>query len=191
LPYFLKDDSRLTRLTAESVAEFYRGVIWKDLERSPETQRELGLEGIFDEIYQESKYTDKVDEYMNKLKQYAIITIADKRSGPISKPSVHEMKRKMISEVATDPRYFWNIFRFHNRDFDPLWNLDSRVIEDTLLYCSNAVKRALEAFSRAGISYEGKGRSLIDTTLLTGFWTPQGLVDRARLAAEGKIDRHI
>ena len=55
-----------------------------------------------------------------------------------------------------------------------------------LRYCARPVPRALEEFRKKGISYEGDGRNVIDSTLLNGFWTPAGFVDNARLRAEAE-----
>ena len=48
------------------------------------------------------------------------------------------------------------------------------------------MQRALDEFAKQGITYDGNGRSKIDSTLLTGIWTPIGYVDNARLTAQGK-----
>lgn len=37
---------------------------------------------------------------------------------------------------------------------------------------------------KKGIIYTGEGRSIIDLTLLNGFWTPIGLVDNTRIRAD-------
>ena len=51
-------------------------------------------------------------------------------------------------------------------------------------YSTDPVLRARKEFSSNGMRYIGNERGIIDATLLTGFWTPKGLIQRARVIAE-------
>src|SRR3989338_2199645 len=81
LPHFLTQNSALTVSTAESVAQFYENVLLEDLKNSPETQRALGIEHKFSEIYQEAKDTEQLKEYHKRLFQHGIAVLGDKSLG--------------------------------------------------------------------------------------------------------------
>ena len=70
--------------------------------------------------------------------------------------------------------------RYH---YDSEGNLQASLVSE-LRYTARSVERALQEFKKAGILYEGSGRSHIDMILLTGFWTPQGFVENARVNAK-------
>ena len=67
LPFFLTKNTELTTSTTESVAQFYQKVILEDLKNSPKTQKELGIEEKFNEIYDRAKAAEFLDEYNSKL----------------------------------------------------------------------------------------------------------------------------
>ncbi|MFH1376470.1 MAG: hypothetical protein ABIH25_02435 [Candidatus Woesearchaeota archaeon] len=183
LPYFLTKDSLLTRATGESVAQFYQNVIFEDLKNSHETQRDLGIQHKFEEIYREAKDIAQLKEYKLKLFQYAITVLADKDLGDPQDPFTLEKKVELLGKVAISPTYSRNVVEQYRYKFDSQGNLNSELVSE-LMYCAQPVQRALEEFAKQGIQYEGKGRSKIDETLLKGFWTPIGFVDNARLKAQ-------
>ncbi len=183
LPYFLTKDTALTAATIESIAQFYQKVIFEDLKKSPETQKDLGIEHKFEEIYQEAKDMAQFQEYQQKLFQYATTVLADKELGQPQDPETLRKKVDLLSEVTLDPTFPLHYVEQNRYCFDSEGNLNPHMVSE-LKYCAKPVQRALEEFSRQGIKYEGEGRSRIDTTLLKGFWTPIGYVDNARLKAK-------
>lgn len=185
LPYFLQHPSSLTKSTAESVAQFYENILLEDLKKSPETQKALGIEHKFAEIYQEAKDTEQLKEYNNKIYQYAIKILGDKSLGEPQDPKVLERKVEIICDSAIDKRGIKRWIERNRYNFDSENNLNQELVSE-LIYCARPVQRALEEFAKKGIYYDEKGRSLIDSTLLKGLWTPIGFVDNARLRAEGK-----
>lgn len=184
LPYFLAKKSALTSATMESVAQFYQKIILEDLKADPETQRALGIEQNFDEIYYEATGTRLLREYQSKLSYYAITVIADKSLGDPNDPKTIDKKVGLIRPFALDSTSPISLVEgLRYKGFDSRGNLNSQIVSE-LVYCAQPVQRALEEFAKRGITYEGEGRSVIDMTLLKGFWTPIGFVDNARLRAE-------
>ena len=186
LPYFLTKDSSFTIATAESVAQFYERVLMEDLKKSPETQRKLGIEHKFPDIYQETKDSEQLEGYKRKIFQYGIVVLGDKSSGNPNDPEVLRKKTNMLYEVAIDRSSVagW-VQKNRYTSFDSEGNLRPSLVAE-LKYCAQPVDRALEEFSRKGINYDEKGRNVIDSTFLKGLWTPIGFVDNARLRANSK-----
>ena len=185
LPYFLTKDTALTAATMESVAQFYQKVIFEDLKNSPETQRDLGIQHKFGEIYQEARDIDQLQEYQLKLFQYAITVLADKALGQPQDPTTLRKKVDALCEVTLDPTYPLHFVEQHRYNFDSQGNLSPQLVSE-LRYCAQPVQRALDEFAKQGVQYKGEGRSKIDATLLKGFWTPIGYVNNARLRAQDK-----
>jgi hypothetical protein len=185
LPYFLTKDTPLTSATMESVAQFYQNVIFEDLKNSPETQRDLGIQHSFGDIYQESKDISQLQEYQLKLFQYAITVLADKDLGQPQDPITLGKKGDLLNEVTLDPTYPLHFVEQHRYSFDSQGNLNPQLVGE-LRYCAQPVQRALDEFAKQGVQYEGDGRSKIDATLLKGFWTPIGYVNNAKLKAQDK-----
>jgi len=182
MPYFLTQLSTLNVATAESVAQFYENQLLEDLKNSRATQKKLGIESIFDEIYQETKDTNQLDEYQKKMIYYAICVLGDKSLGDYNNPETLKNKIEIINQVAIDKGGLANWMQQKRYSFDSEGNLEAGLVSE-LRYCANPVTRAIEEFKRCGINYVGDGRTLMDTTMLRGLWTPIGFVDNARLQA--------
>jgi len=186
LPFFQRQgNSGLVVSTAESVAQFYQRRIFEDLKDSPETQKKLNIKHKFDEIYQENLDTQLMQDYTLKLSQYAILILGDKNLGDPQDPETMKRKIELISEICIAPQYALGVIEGNRLQFDPEGNLNPEMVSE-LRYVANPVGRALEEFAKQGIHYDAQGRSLIDDTLLKGFWTPIGFVDNARVVAKGK-----
>ena len=185
LPYFLTQDSKLTVSTLESVAQFYENILLEDLRESRKTQIELGIENKFTEIYQEAKDTEQLEEYRKRIFDYGITVLGDKSLGEFSDSAVLRKKADILYEVAIDKGGVQWWIQQNRYNFDSEGNLNPELVRE-LRYCARPVQRALDEFSKRGINYDEKGRSLIDSTFLKGFWTPIGFVDNARLRAESK-----
>ncbi len=183
LPCFLKKSSAATIASEESLTQFYEGIIFEDLKKSPSTQKKLGIEHKFDEIYQEVKDTEQLSNYKRKLFQYAIVVLADKSFGKPDDPETTRKKIACMNEVAFNPRYGLSFMEEHRQHFDSQGNLYADLVSE-LRYCAQPVRRSLDIFQEKGISYENEGRDLIDATFLRGFWTPIGFVENARWVAE-------
>ncbi|VVB77845.1 Uncharacterised protein [uncultured archaeon] len=182
-PYILKHNSDLNSSTRESVAQFYENRLLEDLKNSPETQKALGIEHKFDGIYQEAKDTEQLEEYKRNITYYTICVLADKSMGEYNDPEVQKKKFDLVSEVAIDKARILGWMQQQRYNFDSEGNLGSGLVSE-LRYCANPVARAIEEFSKRGVRYDNSGRTVIDSTLLTGFWTPLGFVDNARIQAQ-------
>lgn len=183
LPYFLKRDNPLTAATCESIAQFYQLVLFEDLRHSPEMQNNLGINHKFGGIYQEARDVALLNEYQSRLYQYAITVLADKTLGNPQDHSTLKRKIDMLAEVTINPWFALNFVEQNRYNFDSEGNLSPKLVKE-LIYCAQPVQRALAEFERQGIKYEGNGRNAIDATFLTGFWTPLGFVDNARVRAQ-------
>lgn len=183
LPDFLKVDSTLTVASEESVSQFYEDRILEDLKKSPDTQKKLGIQHRFKEIYQEAKDTEQLDEYWRHIAHYAVTVLADKSFGPLNDPAAITRRLAVLDRVTINPGEGRGFLIGNKENGDEEGNLNVGLIAE-LRYCARPVTRALRQFNDKGVRYRGKGRNLIDTTLLTGFWTPEGLVERAKFVAE-------
>ena len=184
LPYFLTKSSTLTEATMESVSQFYQHVLFEDLKNSPETQKELGIKHLFNEIYQEAKDVERLEKHNLKLFQYGISLLADKSLGDPNDPNVMKRKINLLSEVTLNPYFPTSFVEEHRLNFDSQGNLNPDLVRE-LIYAAQPVQRALEEFAKRSINYNSE-RSKIDETLLKGFWTPIGFVDNARISAQNK-----
>jgi hypothetical protein len=183
LPYFLKTESQSAVSTMESLAQYYQRIIFEDLKNSVETQKQLGIEHKFEDIYREEKDISMLEEYKSKLFQYSITALADKTLGdPLDKKTLMK-KIELLNEVTIDPNQSLNFIEQNRFNFDSRGNLNSQLVGE-LRYCAQPVKRAILEFEKRGIHYSGKERGLIDSTLLNGFWSPTGYVEYAKLKAK-------
>lgn len=181
LPYALKNPTSLTTSTAESIAQFYEKIIFEDLRNSPDVQRKLNIYHKFDEMYQETLDTNRLNEYQLKFTQYAIKVLADKTLGDPNDPNTIQKKLELLQDLSIDPSSPMFLLEDTRNKFDSQGNLDWQTVSE-LRYAAKPVQRALSEFEKQGINYEDN-RSAIDQVLLTGFWTPIGYVDNARIHA--------
>jgi hypothetical protein len=184
LPYIFKYRNSLTVSTRESLAQFYENVLFDELHKSPQTQKELGIESIFDDMYKYARDERQVKEYRQKLLHYFIVVNADKSLGKHDDPKTIKKKIDIINEVAVNKKTILIFMDRNMHNFDSLGNINYNLVSE-LRYCARPVSRALEEFKKRGIPYEeGENRKIINSTFLKGFWTPAGFVDNARLKAE-------
>jgi hypothetical protein len=183
LPDFLKEISFLNSSTAEAVAQYYQKVLIEDLARDKGLRLRLCIDHNFDRIYQETKDKEKISEYLSRLGHYTTTVLADKSLGDPRDPKTLKKRIERIGEVALEPKYALNVVENNKDQYDSEGNLCYSMVSE-LRYCARPVDRALKEFERRGIKYSGKGRSIIDRTLLTGLWTPEGFVENAKLAAK-------
>jgi len=185
LPAFLKRISESTRATTESVGQFYEKVIFDDLANAPKTLKDLGINHIFSEIYQEEKDSQLIVSYQRRLFHYAITVLADKNLGSLDNPETRSTairnRQDLLSEVALYPGYaIWFIERSRN-NFDSEGNLSFDLARE-IVYAAQPVEKVLEVMAEKKVEYNVSGRSIIDKLLLTGYWTPIGLVENAKIA---------
>lgn len=185
LPHLLTEGSNLTIGSEESVAQFYEKQLLEDLRGSLETQKALDIDHRFSAIYQEAKDREQLDDYHKRMGWYAITVLADKSLGDPKDPAVLRRKSEMLAEVAVNRAGLAGWIEGKKDEFDSEGNLRPKIVSE-LRYCAQPVPRALEEFSKKGMTYDGKDRGYIDATLLRGIWTSQGFVDNARLRAESK-----
>ena len=187
LPSFLKRRSESVRATIESVGQYYEEVIFEDLKASPKTQKELGIEHKFEEIYQNQKDTQLITAYNRRLFHYAITVLADKELGDMNNPDPQlkkdaiDRRIALLSEVALYPGYAVGTIEVQRQNFDSQGNLNLDFASE-IRYRSQSAQRVVETMQQKGVIYDGEGRSKIDTLLLTGYWTPTGLVENAQVA---------
>ena len=183
LPHLLTETSALTVASGESVAQHFEKVLLEDLRESPETQKKLGIEHRFDEIYQEAKATEQLEKFKRKLFQYSVFVMGDETLGDPKDSETLAHKTRIIDSVSIDPNYARGFVQNNRYNFDSEGNLSPRLVGE-LRYCARPVQRAIEEFSRMGLEYNADTRNMIDATLLKGLWTPTGFVDNARMVAE-------
>ena len=117
--------------------------------------------------------------FLKIQKCYLIMVLDSEQQDPAT------LKRKidLLAKVTINPWFAQNFVEHNRYNFDSEGNLIPRLVKE-LIYCAQPVQRALAEFEKQGINYEGNGRSIIDATFLTGFWTPIGFVDNARVRAQ-------
>lgn len=179
LPFFLKITSGATYATLESVAQFYEGQTFEDLKASEETQRALEIHHLFNAIYSEEKDTQLIERYKLISFQYGITVLADKSLGDPQDPEVMAQKTAILEPVALYPGYARGLVENYKQNFDSQGNLNPQVIAE-LRYAAQPAQRVLNTLAARGINYHDH-RTKIDMLLLQGFWSPVGLVERAKV----------
>lgn len=182
LPFFLQESSMATTASLESVAQYFERIIFDDLAHSPKTQKDLGVAQEFDEIYQEEKEIQLINEYQLRFFQYAITVLANTELGSPEDPQTIKRKIELLSELALYPAHAVSIVESNKDRFDSQGNLNPALVSE-LRYCAQPVRRVIDIFKEAGFEYEGENRSMTDMVLLRGFWTPIGMVENARVTA--------
>ena len=182
LPFFLNDLSGSFG-TAESIAQFYEKIIFDDLLNDTDTQKSLGISHNFKDFYQEEHDTSLISEYSNNQFRYGITVLADKSHGDPKDLVTIRKKIEILSEVGLLPTFATSFVYTHQDRYDPDGNLSSELVRE-LIYAARPVDRVLDIFTKKGINFSGVGRSLIDETILTGYWTPKGLVEKATVIAK-------
>lgn len=183
LPFFLKESSQGTIAAEESVTQFFAQVIFDDLNNSPQTQRQLGIEHRWEEIYQEEVDTRLINEYQRNLFAYAITVLADLNLGDPKDPATIQKKIDLIRQKAINPLFASGFVEHHsNASLDSCGNLVYNLAHE-LRYSAKPVARSLETFKEHGIEYGGDNRSKIDFVFLTGYWTSRGFRENAELSA--------
>ncbi|MDO8658646.1 MAG: hypothetical protein Q7K55_07925 [Candidatus Levybacteria bacterium] len=184
LPPFLKRNTHSIHATIESIAQFYEKRIFEDLAASPKTQSVLKIESRFPEIYQEEKDTQRIKEYQTKLFYYGIHVLADKTLGdmsdPGSKQEAIQKKIETLSEVALFPGFAVSFIENNTQNFDSKGNINFNLATE-MRYVSQTAQRVVDKMKEKGIDYDEKGRSRVDFILLSGFWTPTGLLQNAEI----------
>lgn len=180
LPFFLKESTHASAATVESIGQFYEQVIFEELAKAPKVLSDLDIAHKFEDIYAEEKNLAQITEYQRKLFQYAITVLADKNLGAPLDSEAARRKREKIAEVALYPGYGNWLVETYKYQFDFDGNLSENLVGE-LRYCSQAVMHALDVLNARGITYDSDNRSGIDSMLLTGFWTPVGYVENAKV----------
>ncbi len=181
-PCFLSESRTATIATDESVAQFYERKIFEDLNNHTGTQKALSIAHEYGNIYEEQQMLDRIDTYRIRLSQYAITVLADKGMGDPKDPDVVKKRIDLITEVTLNPYYPRNIVNGSLDKYDHEGNLDAGMTSE-LRYAVPVVDRVLDIFNQSGVDLNTReGRSKFDEVLLKGFWTPQGMLENARVA---------
>jgi hypothetical protein len=181
VPFFLGRHSSLTEGTAESVAQHFEEEIFDDIEASLEAQRELGIDGNFPALHQEVKDARLLEAYQWRFFQYALTVLADKSLSEAGSPNTNgalKKKHEAIVGVALSPDDAGSIIDGNIHSFDRAGNL-SPALASEMRYAAQPVQRALNIFFEAGLT----DKPLINRTLLTGYWTPEGFIENAKVIA--------
>ncbi|MCL4384253.1 hypothetical protein M1116_02275 [Patescibacteria group bacterium] len=181
LPVFLKENSGASAATEEALALHMEKVVFDEVADSPELQKQLQLTDRYPDIYEEVKATALVNTFKRRFYHYSIYVLADLSFGDPEDPQVVNRKTEHLSELAINPMVARNLIEDNRRHYDSQKNLDSDLLSE-LRYASPVVDEAFAVFAQNGLDYTSRaGRSLIDLTLLTGFFTPAGLLENAAL----------
>lgn len=183
IPGFLKRPQVITSSCQEAIAQFYQNRLFKDIHDSKEVQKKLDIAHNYFDIFKDGLSFDKLSEYRLKLFYYEIIVLADKSLGEVSDAETIKRKKEILSEVALDVNNINSLVESNRYNYDSDGNLSYSLMSE-LRYCSRPVDRVLEVFKNHGINYEGKDRTIIDETLLTGYWSSQGILENARVVAK-------
>lgn len=183
LPFFLKRDSTDIKPTKESVAQFYEKQILTDLKDSVETQKALGIDSKFNEIFQDIQDKEIIQEYKQKQYQHFIQGLADKSFGDPKNPKTLNLIIEHLAPISLNNHDARDFIEQNKMNFDHEGNLYPTLISE-LKYSANPVKRAIDHLQQIGINYSGEDRSFIDKTILEGFWTPTGFIENAKYKAE-------
>lgn len=187
LPFFLKEASSASEASQEAVAQHYERKIFDDLHAAPDVQKDLKIQDRFSEIYQEEQNVRLVNEYRRRLFRFSLLVLANNSLGKPDDPEVIKKKVDLIKQHSINLGYARNMVENYRNEYDSEGNLDAKHTKE-LRYASSAVQTGLESFKQQGVSYNThEGRSQIDMTFLTGFYTPIGFVQKASLTAEGKM----
>ncbi len=181
LPLFLKSYSlsHSTLPTAESVAQFYEKIIFSDIKNDKEIQQKLGIADDFEEMYKKFHNESLLSDYLNNFNLYTIYVLADKSKGDQLDEKIHLIERFSFSKANA----YYQVDYFLKNFVDHKGNLNPRTVSE-LKYCVKSAYRAYQEFIDKGFDYsKHEDRSIIDKTLLEGYWTPQGLEQKARLIA--------
>lgn len=184
LPFFLNESSPASIATEESLAQHYEKVIFEDLKNSEKTQKDLRIADRFEEIYQEELDMRQITQYERNTFYYSILVLADKSLGLPQDPETIRKRKDLIASVALNPSYAMEIVERNKYSYDSKGNLSGNMLSE-LRYTSQAVDNALQEFANHGLIYANHdSRSRIDLTFLTGYFTPVGFVEKARLEAQ-------
>lgn len=191
LPRFIKRNSESTRATVESVAQHFETVIFDSLAKSPKTQEDLGIAHKFGDLYQAEQDTRLINQYQRRLFQYAISVLADKSLGDLGHPETRraatERRISLISDVALYPGYAVGFVEGNQQNFDSQGNLSFNLVSE-MVYAAKPAQKVVEHAIQSGMKYEGDERGEIDMLLLSGFWTPIGLVENALVTVDARKD---
>jgi hypothetical protein len=186
LPFFLRESANGTIAEEESVTQYYEQQLFADLMDDTQTQEALGIHHLYPSIYQDELDTRLITEYNRAYFAYIISVIADTRLGDPRDPAVINQKNEIVRQRGITPQGAVRFVDYHARNsIDTAGNLDFGLANE-LRYSSQAVPDALQTLQNAGITY-ATDRSKVDLTLLTGYWTPQGLRQKAELVAKGLL----
>jgi len=109
--------------------------------------------------------------------------LADKSFGPLNDRNGIKTRIEVLDELSLNKGYTRDFVLKNKGNVDEEGNLNSGLVAE-LRYSTDPVLKARKEFSSRGIRYSGVERGLIDETLLNGFWTPRGLIQRAEFVAE-------
>lgn len=184
LPFFARQASEATVATEESIAMHYERIIFEDLRHSKDTQKKLGIADKFDDIYQEKLAERILTDFNSNLFRYSILLFGDTSLGNPRDPESLQRRVDLLSEVTPLPGQLDEIIGLNMSNLNGKGMLGKMHMRE-LRYASQAAERGVEVFSKNGFNYaEGADRSRVDMTFLTGYYTPQGFVQKAELAAK-------
>jgi hypothetical protein len=182
LPLFMKV-SVGTMAAGEAIAQFYEGVVLDEVASSPEIQEALGIDDAF---VQRARDIHLVGRYNTRFIQYADVLFT---FGDIQTIEGQRRIYGTLCQFALEPQHADAACSMAQSKILPDGRMGEAAAASSFVYLANPVERALKVFEGAGMSYNNPSdRNIIDTTLRLGYYTPQGLVDKARLVVQGKME---
>jgi len=113
---------------------------------------------------------------------YAITVLADPNFANMAKPETRDegVKQRIeaLAPVALFPGYAINVVEGNLNNFDSRGNFTPSIMRE-LVYSARPAQKVVAGMEKRGVNYKGSGRATIDKLLLTGYWTPIGLVENA------------
>ena len=100
--------------------------------------------------------------------------------GKIGNLKTLRTKKEILREVALNPSDATAFVEHHRHFYDIDGNLFKSEL-DELRYAAQPVAHVIDMLHAQDIEYDGPERAKIDELFLQGFWTPTGLIQKAKL----------
>lgn len=169
-PFFIQDGLFLpiTGATKEAVSQYFQEWFFDKAVGNPEICKILGKYEPFELIYSRYKDTNILDKYWSKLAHVGLYALAT------TKADDHDNQIKEISKYSISPKYAANFVNKRRNEWNKATGLllPSQVSE--LRYAVDPVSKVISLGEV----------SKIEQLILTGCWTPTGLIDWVKFNLE-------
>ncbi len=171
IPAFLRVEGMAwNRPLHESLAEHFENIIFNNLAYEYGIQKKLKIKDRFPEIFEEHKSREIASNYQEKLSLFTIHTM--------SREDIDmKTKKEIIRKFALDPKYVHNWVNNSGN-----FGRDGKIIPDLaykLVYSARPVQKSLKRMEKVlGKEFYHNNRKEVDRTMLTGYWTSDGFLDK-------------